>query len=348
MQGILQKVVFQNRVVDYAIFIATVILLTLAVYLIKKIVFHRLKKLADLSKNTLDDFLISILGKTLFPLLYYAAFYIGIKELVISRLVSKAVNVIGVFLLTYFTIIFVLAIIRYSIENYWLKKESDTARKGNVRILISIIKVIVWGTGIFFLLDNLGFKISTIIAGLGIGGIAVALAMQTILGDLFSYVAILLDKPFEIGDFVIVEDYLGTIEHIGVKTTRIRSLGGEQLVFSNSDLTNSRVKNYKRMNQRRVVFSIGVVYSTPTDNLKKIPVIISAIIKKIENTRFDRSNFSSFGDFSLNFETVYYVKSGDYNIYMDIQQQINLLIMEHFEKLGIEFAFPSQTIYMEK
>lgn len=213
---------------------------------------------------------------------------------------------------------------------------------------MSIIKTILWGTGIFFLLDNLGFKISSIIAGLGIGGIAVALAVQNIFSDLFSYLAILLDKPFEIGDFIIINDYMGTIEHIGIKTTRIRSLSGEQIVFSNSDLTGSRVRNYKRMNQRRVVFTVGVTYDTTQEQLKQIPGIIEKAIKSIDKTRFDRAHFASFGDFSLNIETVYYVLDRDYNIYMDIQQKINLEIMAEFEKLGIEFAFPTQTIYLNK
>ncbi|MCK4428221.1 MAG: mechanosensitive ion channel family protein, partial [candidate division Zixibacteria bacterium] len=193
-----------------------------------------------------------------------------------------------------------------------------------------------------------GFKISTVIAGLGIGGIAVALAAQAILGDLFSYFSILFDRPFEVGDFIILDDYLGTIEHIGIKTTRVRSLGGEQLVFSNADLTNSRLRNYKRMAKRRVVFKLGVTYQTTLEQVKEIPTIIKNIIQNITDTVFDRAHFSSYGDFSLVFETVYYVLSRDYNKYMNIQQEINFAIKEEFEKRGIEFAYPTQTLFLEK
>ena len=212
----------------------------------------------------------------------------------------------------------------------------------------TVIKVAVWGLGVTFLLDNLGFKISAVVAGLGIGGIAVALAAQTVLGDLFSYFTIFFDRPFEVGDFIVIDDFLGTVEYIGIKTTRLRSLSGEQLIFSNTDLTSSRLRNYKRMENRRVVFQLGVTYQTKTEQLREIPEIIAHIIKKSDNTVFDRAHFSSYGDFSLNFETVYYVKSRDYNIYMDTQQTINLLIYRQFAEEGIEFAYPTQTLFFDK
>ena len=166
--------------------------------------------------------------------------------------------------------------------------------------------------------------------------------------DLFSYFSILFDRPFEIGDFVIIGEYLGTIEHIGIKTTRIRSLGGEQLVFSNSDLTDSRVRNYKKMQKRRVVFKFGVTYQTSQDKLKNIPGGIEKIVKGIKDTAFDRAHFASYGDFSLIFEVVYYVLAADYNKYMDIQQEINLAINKEFTSHKIEFAYPTQTLYVNK
>jgi small-conductance mechanosensitive channel len=151
-----------------------------------------------------------------------------------------------------------------------------------------------------------------------------------------------------LGDFIIIGEYLGTVEYIGIKTTRIRSLSGEQLVFSNTDLTDSRVRNYKRMAKRRVSFRFGVTYQTPLDKLKEIPKIVENIIKNIDDTIFDRTHFVSYGDFSLIFEVVYYILGSDYNKYMDIQQKINLGIKEEFEKLNVEFAYPTQTIYLNK
>jgi small-conductance mechanosensitive channel len=169
-----------------------------------------------------------------------------------------------------------------------------------------------------------------------------------VLGDLFASLSIVLDKPFEVGDFLIIGELLGTVEYVGLKTTRLRSLSGEQLVFSNSDLLNSRIRNFGRMYERRVVFKIGVTYQTPRDKLMKIPVIIREAIEKQTNTRFDRSHFFEYGNFSLNYESVYYVQGPDYNEYMDIQQAINLTIHEQFEKEGIEFAYPTQTLFLKQ
>jgi len=196
-------------------------------------------------------------------------------------------------------------------------------------------------------LDNMGVDITALIAGLGIGGIAVALALQNVLGDLFASLSIVLDKPFVIGDFIIVDDLLGTVERIGLKTTRVRSLYGEQLVFSNSDLLNSRIRNYKRMFERRILFSIGVTYQTPHEKLATIPGIIREVIESQEQVRFDRAHFKEYGDSALKFEIVYYVLVPDYNTHMDIQQAINLAIVRRFEEEKIEFAFPTQTLYLK-
>ncbi|MCZ7615125.1 MAG: mechanosensitive ion channel family protein [Ignavibacteriaceae bacterium] len=173
-------------------------------------------------------------------------------------------------------------------------------------------------------MDNLGFDISAVIAGLGIGGIAIALAAQTILGDLFSYFVIFFDRPFEVGDFITVQDKSGTVEYTGIKTTRLRSLSGEQLVFSNHDLTNSRIHNYKKMERRRVVFTLRVIYQTTAEQIESIPKLVREIIESQQDVAFDRGHFASYGDFSLNFEFVYFVLEADYNKYMNIQQAINI------------------------
>jgi len=345
---ILQQTVFQNRVMDYLISIAVFLAGILTIKIIKSIFLHRLKSWSKKTSTTIDDFLIRIIEKKLVPLLYFGLFYLAIKTLTLSPSMIRTLDISGLVVLTYFSLRFIMELINYSLQTYWIKKEVDPVRQQSLKGIIPIIKVIVWGIGITFLLDNLGFKISTIVAGLGIGGIAVALAAQTILGDLFSYFVIFFDKPFELGDFIIVGDFLGTIEHIGIKTTKVRSLSGEQLVFSNTDLTNSRIRNYKRMEKRRVVFKLGMIYQTTSGQLKEIPGIIKDIIANIRDTAFDRAHFSSYGDFSLDFEVVYYVLSSDYNKYMDIQQEINFAIGEEFEKRGIEFAYPTQTLYVEK
>jgi small-conductance mechanosensitive channel len=261
---------------------------------------------------------------------------------------SEILHVALLFVVTFFVLRIITSFIGYLFKQAASKKERNELREKQAKGILLIVQIIVWTIGFLFLIDNLGFDITTLVAGLGIGGIAIALAAQTVLGDLFSYLVIFFDKPFEIGDFIIVEDKMGTVEYIGIKTTRIRTLSGEQLVCSNTDLTDSRVHNYKRMEERRIAFSFGVVYNTPAAKLKIIPPLVKKIIEDLENTRFDRAHFKSFGDFSLDFEVVYYVLSADYNIYMDKQQSINLRIFELFEKEQIEFAFPTQTLFVTR
>ncbi len=231
------------------------------------------------------------------------------------------------------------------VSEYVIRKTDKDEAPSGIAVATLIARVTVWAFVVLLVLDNLGFNITTLIAGLGVGGIAVAMASQNILADLFASLSILLDKPFKVGDFIIVGDLLGSVENIGLKTTRLRSLGGEQLIFSNADLLSSRIRNYKSMQERRVVFTVGVEYSTASEKLKRIPGMIKDIVESIQSTRFDRSHFMSYGDFSLNFETVYYVLSADYNIYVDIQQEINIKLFEKFEDEQIVFAFPSRTIY---
>lgn len=211
-----------------------------------------------------------------------------------------------------------------------------------------LLRVLLWIIILLVALDNFGADVTALIAGLGVGGIAIALAVQNILGDLFASFSIVLDKPFVIGDFIIVGDYLGTVEYVGLKTTRLRSLSGEQLVFSNTDLLGSRIRNYKRMFERRVVFSFGVVYETRHGQLERIPQIVRKIIEPMAGVRFDRAHFKEYGTYALNFEVVYYVLSPDYNIYMDIQQDINLSIYRDFQKENISFAYPTQTLVVKE
>ncbi|MFD0985706.1 mechanosensitive ion channel family protein [Methyloligella solikamskensis] len=228
---------------------------------------------------------------------------------------------------------------------------ATTRTKAPIRSAISLMqalaRVTIWSLALLLILDNVGFDITALIAGLGIGGVAVALAAQNVLGDLFSSLAIVLDRPFEVGDFIIFGDQQGNVEKIGIKTTRIRSLSGEQIVCANSDLITSRIHNYKRMAERRIVFHIGIVYDTTPDKLEAIPSIIEDVVENTERARFDRAHFATYGDSSLNFEIVYYVLSEDYSVYMDVQQAINFGIFRTFGEQGIDFAFPTRTLHLQ-
>ncbi|MDQ8192836.1 mechanosensitive ion channel [Coraliomargarita sp. SDUM461004] len=228
------------------------------------------------------------------------------------------------------------------------KMQDNPSAVSAVQGMSFIVRLIIWSLALLLVIDNLGYDVTALVAGLGIGGIAVALALQNILGDLFASLSIVLDKPFVIGDFIIVGDLMGGVEKIGLKTTRVRSLSGEQLIFSNTDLLNSRVRNYKRMQERRVPFSFGVLYQTTPEQLQAIPAKLREIIENIDHTRFDRAHFKGFGASSYDFEVVYYVLSADYVAYMDIQQKINLALCRWFAEVGIDFAYPTRTVYLKQ
>lgn len=348
METILGQTFLSNSVLSYIISIGTFLISCIVIKIFMLIFLKRLKKLAEKTANTLDDLLMNLIEKLGIPFLYLAAFYVSVKSLTLGSNLSRGLNAVAMAALVFFVVRLTIRVIAYGVESYLKVKTTSKSLTQSLQGALKVIKFIIWSLAVVFFLDNLGFKISTVIAGLGIGGVAIALAGQAILGDLFSYFSIIFDRPFEIGDFIIIGDLPGTVEHIGIKTTRIRSLGGEQLVFSNSDLTGSRLRNYKRMEKRRVVFKLGVTYDTPLEKLKEIPTLIESEIKKVKDTLFDRAHFSSYGDFNLIFEVVYYVLSSDYNKYMDIQQQINLAIKGGFERKKIEFAFPTQTVYLNK
>ena len=234
----------------------------------------------------------------------------------------------------------------------WTTYRIETSREHEPRgatalgLLAFVARVTVWSLVLLLALDQLGFDITALVAGLGIGGIAVALALQNILGDLFASLSIVLDKPFVVGDFIVVDDLRGTVERVGIKTTRVRSLDGELLVFANGELLKSRIRNFQRMQERRVLFSVGVTYQTPPEKLKQIALWLREAVESQSRTRFDRAHFKEYGDSALVFEVVYYILDRDYNLYMDVQQAINLVIFERFAREGIDFAYPTRTLYV--
>ncbi|MDP8212661.1 MAG: mechanosensitive ion channel family protein [Candidatus Zapsychrus exili] len=344
----INQIFLGNSIKSYLFCLAFFSIFLIVIRIFQNIILSRLKTWSEKTHTSIDDFLVELIRKVFVPLAYVGVAFASINTLNLTDFAKKSVNILSIGVLTLLVARFITAFIGYGFKVYWRKRGKDIEVERSLSGLLRILNFIVWALAVVFFLDNLGFKISAVIAGLGIGGVAVALAAQAVLGDLFSYFSILFDRPFEVGDFIIVGDYLGVVENIGIKTTRISSLSGEQLIFSNSDLTSSRVRNYKRMEKRRVVFKLGVTYDTSSKRVKEIPEIIKSIIEEIKEATFDRSHFLSFADFSLVYETVYYVASSDYNKYMDIQQDINFRIKEEFEKRDIEFAYPTQTLYVNK
>ena len=348
MQEMLRYSIFDNSVLDYLTSLGIFFVGMVVVYIFKKYVLRRLKVWARTTETSIDDLLINTIEKSIVPAVYLGILYLSLHTLKLSPAFDRGLQITAIVLITILAVRAITAAVNYGLQAGLKESHDPERREKQLKGIRALINIVIWSIAVISLLDNLGVKISAAVAGLGIGGIAVALAAQAVLGDLFSYFVIFFDKPFEIGDFIVVEDKMGVVEYVGIKTTRIRALSGEQLVFSNTDLTNSRVHNFKKMERRRVVFKLGVIYQTPAEKLKVIPKFVKEIISKQAGAEFDRGHFASFGDFSLDFEFVYYVTGAAYSKDMDIQQAINISIFELFEKEMIEFAYPSQTVFVNK
>ena len=346
LKEILNVTFMGNSVQEYAVAIGIIIAAVIVIQIIKRKVILKTKESAqDSGKH--QELFIKAVNRLLIPFLYLGSFYIAIKTLSFGVKADSYIKIIYEIIAAWYGIRFIVALVNFSISKFVEKTRNEEDSK-RIKPLFAFLNFVIWVIGLLFLLDNLGFQVSTIIAGLGISGIAVALAAQAILGDLFSYFVIFFDKPFEIGDFIVFDDKKGTVEKIGVKSTKVRSLSGELIVVSNSNLTNVRLHNFKQLEKRRVVFTIGVSYQTKPEQLKYISQKMKEIIDNYELVEFNRCHFFNFGDFSLNFETVYFVLTDDYNTYMNIQQDINLKIFEDFAQKRIEFAYPTQTLYVNK
>ncbi len=342
----MDRVYLHNSVQTYLIALGFILVGFLVISFFKKSVLTRIARLTQKTSTSIDNFLVESLARFGVPALYIYVVYLGLNYLVLSERVSNIIEFATIVAVTILVIRLLSSTILLVLRGYIHRQENGEEKVKQLGGVMLIINIMIWGLGFLTLLDNLGYDVTTVVAGLGIGGIAVALAAQNILGDLFNYFVIFFDRPFEIGDFIIIDDKMGVVENIGIKTTRLKSLSGEQLVFSNSDLTNSRIHNYKQMQQRRVLFKIGVIYQTPYEQVQAIPRLLRQIVEEQEPVRFDRAHFSSYGDSSLDFEVVYYVLSSEYNTYMDVQQQINMRIFQEFSKRGIDFAYPTRTLFV--
>jgi len=337
---------FQDYLVSAAVFLGVFVGMPIA----KALVLRHLKTLSETTENDFDDLLHDLLRRFVGPFVYlFTALYFGTLSLSLPENLSRLLYGFFVVILTIKVAQILQETAGYSIRK-WTKRtmKEDPTSAAMLKNMTWVVRIMIWAATLLFIFDNLGVNITAFVASLGIGGVAIALAAQAVLGDAFSSFAIFMDKPFQVGDFIIVGDLLGTVEHVGFKTTRIRSLGGEQLIFSNTDLTSSRIKNYKRMQERRVVFSIGVIYQTPIEKVKALPQMIRRVVEEHESARFDRAHFKSFGDFALIYEVVLIVLRPDYNTYMDVQQSINFRLMEELQKAEIEFAYPTQQLYVTK
>jgi small-conductance mechanosensitive channel len=338
MNEILQRVYFHNTVLDYLIAFTIITIGCLILKIFKRTLLRRLEAMSSRTENQTDDFIVHSIERFGVPALYYFIVYSGISYLELSPKTQHVIGIATAVVITFFVIKLISSTVQLVAESYVRKHEHGEEKVKQMGGVMFLVNMVIWALGIVFLIDNLGGNVTTIIAGLGIGGIAVALAAQNILGDLFNYFVIFFDRPFEVGDFIVVDNESGNIEHIGLKTTRIRSLAGEQIVIGNANLTSSRIHNYKRLVIRRILFNINVDLRTPEEKLKIIPGLIRDIVEKESPVRFDRAHLAMLADWSARFEVVYFVTDSDFNKSMDIQQSIYLKILAVLKQEGVNLA----------
>jgi len=344
---IFSKIILNNSLKQWMIALIAFIAFILGFKIFQSIIIYKLNKLAKKTKTDIDDTLIQIV-KTLKPPFYlFLSFYLSLRFVLLEDKILRVINVILIIWVVYQIIKSLHIAIDYTIKKA-MTKDKMVGSKDILSLFSKISKGILWILGLLVVLSNLGINITSLIAGLGVGGIAIALALQNILSDLFSSFAIYFDKPFVPGDFIITKDKKGTVIKIGIKTTRLKALDGEEIVIPNQELTSAVIQNFQKLKEKRAVINFGVTYETPSTKLEKIPILIKDIIENVKEVRFDRCHFYRFDDSALSFETVFFVLNENYNIYMDKNQEICYKIKRTFEKEGVSMAYPTRIIYTPK
>lgn len=346
---LLDMPVLGNDLGDYGVAASAIAIGLALVKVLQLLVMSRLKRWFGSTSYSWDDFLVATLEVNAIPALYILVVYLGLRDLHMKEAFRVGLRALAVAGITVLAIRVVMAVVKQLFNRYWTRHsdERTAAREKNLNGIVAIANIVIWILGAILLLDNLGIRVSAFVAGLGVTGIAVALAAQTILGDLFGYFVIFFDRPFEVGHAIKVDDFVGEVEHIGLKTTRLRSLGGEQIIFSNKNLTESRILNFRRMQRRRAQFGFEVDYATDPGHLRAIPGVVKSLVAGFPDTSFDRAHFKEFGRSGLLFEAVYFVETPDYGRFMDIQQEVNLGLQAEMRRLGVDFAFAARTLQVK-
>jgi small-conductance mechanosensitive channel len=343
---ILDRIYWGNTGMTWLLALAVSALLFLVLNALKRGIARRALVWVKGTETDLDDLVVELFGRTWYLFLAVISIYVG-AQLLTLPLIKPTLRTATVILFLGQSAVWGTGIVNYLVARHTkerAEKEGDTTA---VNVLGVVAKAVLWTVAGLLTLDNIpGVEVDSLIASLGIGGIAVALAVQNILSDLFASLSIVLDEPFVIGDFITVGDHVGTVERVGLKSTRVRSLTGEQLVFSNSDLLDSRIRNYGRMDERRIAVTLSVNRETRYEKLIEIPGIVQEIIEAQPQTRFARVHLKEYGPFSLDYEIVYFMLTSDYNVFMDTQQAINLGILKRFAEEGIELPYPTQTVFV--
>lgn len=346
--GVSGRLFYGNSFADWALAGILAVAVWTALSIVRRLIAARYRQFSTIQRPLPIRLIFNLLGSTKQFLVLGLALYVGQEDLTFPPKVQRAVDSVVLMLVLLQVGLWAGRAVRFYLEAKELERGPDRVFAGSLDIINFVSRILIWSLLILLALENVGVNITALLAGLGVGGVAVALALQNVLGDLFASLSIALDKPFVVGDMLSIDDFRGAVEHIGIKTTRLRSETGEQIVMSNADLLKSRVRNFGRASEQRALATIRVTYATPGEKLRSIPELLEGIVREFQHARFERCHLKALGDACLLFELSYFVQQPKINPLLDLQQAVNFRIIDEFRRLGIEFAYPTQRVLVEQ
>jgi small-conductance mechanosensitive channel len=345
--GASERIFYGNTIAEWLVAGILGLAVWTGLTLMRRLIVARSKSYSVVHRSTPIRLLFYLIGNTKQFLFLALALYAGQESLTLSPRLQHVVSNVVLILILLQVGLLAGRSMRFYLEIKEMERGSDRLFAGSLDVISFVARMLIWSLLILVALDNMGVNITALLAGLGVGGVAVALALQSVLGDLFASLSIALDKPFAVGDSLNIDTYTGSVEHIGIKTTRLRSETGEQIILSNADILKSRVRNYGRMPEQRVLTTLRVAYATPAEILAGIPKLLEGIVRGQASARFERCHLKSLGESSLQFELSYFAQQPKLNPMLDLQQSVNFQIINEFRRLGIEFALPTQRVVLD-
>jgi small-conductance mechanosensitive channel len=341
-----QLLLLGNSLTDWLVAGIVTVAVWSGLWVLRQLMASRYKKYSGAEHSTPIRLITYLVGNTTQLLFLGVTLYAAQQSLTLPDKIEHVVNHIALMLILVQVGLWAGRALRFYLETKELERGADRVFTGSLDIINFIARMLIWSLLVLVALSNLGVNITALLAGLGVGGVAVALALQNILGDLFASLSIALDKPFVVGDGLVIDTFIGKVEHIGIKSTRLRSEAGEQIILSNADILKSRVRNYGRAQELRALTTIRVTYETPSDKLQSIPTLLESIVREQANARFERCHLKTLGDSALHFELSYFVQQPNLNPLLDLQQAVNFRIIDEFRRLGVEFDYPTQRVIL--
>jgi small-conductance mechanosensitive channel len=341
-----QRLLLGNSLMDWMAAGIVALAVWSALWIVRRFTASRYRKYSAVQQATPIRLIAYLAGNTKQLFFFAVALYAAQASLTLPDRIARRLDNVVLILVLLQIGLWAGRAVRFYLEFKERERGADRVFAGSLDIINFIARLVLWSILVLVALSNLGVNITALLAGLGVGGVAVALALQNVLGDLFASLSIALDKPFVVGDSLTVDTFVGKVEHIGIKSTRLRSETGEQIILSNADILKSRVRNFGRAQELRALATIRVSYETPADILREIPKLLEGVVREQPNSRFERCHLKVLGDSALHFELSYFVQQPAVNSLLDLQQAVNLAIIDEFRRLGVGFDYPTQRVVL--